>query len=424
MAQSRSGRWALSGSRWRWPSGPARLSTLGSRSAAPAGAARRPSAAAPAVAKPAEEDRLRSFRRRRLRAPKPPPAPAPASKEPRGARPLRMTRPDSEETYRDKTSGPAGAPPPAARSAPAAGSPLRLGSQGGLLGRQRPVQLLPGLPGGVRLRCPNHALEIGERISPEDPGLRGQGRAERQGYRQARAPGSWTRGSRTRTGRSGSIPWSTSTTAASNFRCAWSPATGNADLAVDRDGPRRVVVKLDRPRALPAPLALDVLFVLDTTGSMGEEIERLRDTIEIVHANISAMTSRPAVRFGMVLYKDRGDEYVTEVVPFTADLQVFQAALAEVYAAGGGDTPEDLQAALEDSLKKMAWNEGGVRIAFVITDAEPHLDYDQKYTYAQAAKDARARGYGSTRSEPAAWGWRASTSSASWPSSPRANTFS
>lgn len=167
---------------------------------------------------------------------------------------------------------------------------------------------------------------------------------------------------------------------------------GNADLDVARDGPRRVVVKLDRPRTLPAPLPLDVLFVLDTTGSMGEEIERLRDTIEIVHANIRAMTPKSAVRFGMVLYKDRGDEYVTQVVPFTAELPVFQAALAEVYASGGGDTPEDLQAALEDSIRKMDWNKDGVRTAFVITDAEPHLDYDQKYTYAHAAKDARARG--------------------------------
>ncbi len=167
--------------------------------------------------------------------------------------------------------------------------------------------------------------------------------------------------------------------------------SGTSSLDVTRDGPRRIVVKLDRPRAVPAPLPLDVLFVLDTTGSMGEEIERLRDTIEIVHANILAMTPKPAVRFGMVLYKDRGDEYVTRVVPFTSDLPAFQAALAEVYAAGGGDTPEDLQSALEDSIQKMDWNKDGVRIGFVITDAEPHLDYGQKYTYAQAAKDARAR---------------------------------
>ena len=167
--------------------------------------------------------------------------------------------------------------------------------------------------------------------------------------------------------------------------------SGSAVLDVARDGPRRIVVKLDRPRALPVPLPLDILFVLDTTGSMGEEIERLRDTIEIVHANIRAMTPKPAVRFGMVLYKDRGDEYVTRVVPFTSDLSVFQAALEEVYAAGGGDTPEDLQAALEDSVKKLDWNKEGVRTAFVITDAEPHLDYGQQYTYAHAAKDARAR---------------------------------
>lgn len=237
---------------------------------------------------------------------------------------------------------------------------------------------------------PNYALDIGERIMLKIADLAGKSVPNarvtvRAGTRVLDEGFSYADG----TFRLYPLVYGTS---AASLSVRVESPSGNSDLVVDREGPRRVVVTLPRPRSLPAPLPLDVLFVLDTTGSMGEEIERLRDTIEIVHANIAAMTPRPAVRFGMVLYKDRGDEYVTEVVPFTADLQAFQAALAEVYASGGGDTPEDLQAALEDALKRMNWNTAGVRIGFVITDAEPHLDYDQKYTYAQAAKDARARG--------------------------------
>ena len=87
-----------------------------------------------------------------------------------------------------------------------------------------------------------------------------------------------------------------------------------ASALVERDGPRVTDLKLNSPRSLPDPVPLDVLFVMDTTGSMGEEIERLRATIEIIYANLAALKPRPLVRFGMVLYRDQGDIYVTKLV--------------------------------------------------------------------------------------------------------------
>jgi Mg-chelatase subunit ChlD len=167
---------------------------------------------------------------------------------------------------------------------------------------------------------------------------------------------------------------------------------GAASIAsVARSGPRVVTIALDAPRAVPSPLPVDVLFILDTTGSMGEEIERLRSTIEIISANITALKPKPALRFGMVLYKDRDDEYDTRVVPFTADLEKFQRALDETGAAGGGDDPEDLQAALGDAITKLKWDPAGIRLGFIVTDASPHLDYGQAYTYATAAREAKAK---------------------------------
>ena len=62
-----------------------------------------------------------------------------------------------------------------------------------------------------------------------------------------------------------------------------------------------------------------------------------------------------------------------------------------VVASGGGDGPEDLESALDDAVNRMDWNEGGLRLAFVVTDAEAHLDYGRDYTYVDAANDARAR---------------------------------
>jgi len=164
------------------------------------------------------------------------------------------------------------------------------------------------------------------------------------------------------------------------------------ELAIDRQGPREIEVKLGRHRIVPEPLPLDVLFVLDTTGSMGKEIERLKKTIEIINLNLDSLSSKPQVRFGMVLYKDRGDEYVTRLIPLTNDLDAFQKELNKVWATGGGDTPEDLQSALADVVQKVSWNRDGIRLAFVITDAPPHLDYGQKYTYVSAAADAKKQG--------------------------------
>ncbi len=161
---------------------------------------------------------------------------------------------------------------------------------------------------------------------------------------------------------------------------------------VEADGPRSVAAELPSPRKVPSPLPLDVLFVMDTTGSMGGEIERLRATIEIIHDNISSIAPRPEVRFGMVLYKDQGDEYVTRVVPFTDDLESFRKSLSLVYASGGGDYPEDLEAALEDSVTRMKWNSDGVRLAFVVTDATAQLGYKRNYDYVSSMRKARALG--------------------------------
>lgn len=161
------------------------------------------------------------------------------------------------------------------------------------------------------------------------------------------------------------------------------------ELVIARHGPRNNDIILPGLRRLPDMVPLDVLFIMDTTGSMGEEIQRLKSTIEIIHLNLSALKPRPLLRFGLVLYKDRGDSYITRNIPFTTDLNSFQLVLDSVKAAGGGDYPEDLESALDEAVNAMDWNLDGVRIGFIITDAPAHLDYGRTYTYIDAANDAR-----------------------------------
>lgn len=164
------------------------------------------------------------------------------------------------------------------------------------------------------------------------------------------------------------------------------------EITLDRNGRRDVEVTLDTPRALPAAVPLDLLFILDTTGSMGEEIDRLKTSIDLINLNLSQLPARPLIRYGMVLYRDKGDAYVTQAIPFTPELEEFREQLAAIRAEGGGDTPEDLESALKTGIEDMAWNEAGVRLAFAITDAPPHLDYDHGFTYLDAARIAREKG--------------------------------
>ncbi len=177
-----------------------------------------------------------------------------------------------------------------------------------------------------------------------------------------------------------------------SYTAAVSALRESRSVLFERRGKRQIDVKLQAARPAYQAVPLDILFILDTTGSMGEEIQRLKTTIEIINLNLGALSSRPQVRFGLVLYRDQGDEYTTEIVPLTEDLAGFKRSLADVNADGGGDDPEDLQSALRDAMREIRWNPDGIRLAFVITDAAPHLDYGQDYTYADAAHDARKAG--------------------------------
>lgn len=155
---------------------------------------------------------------------------------------------------------------------------------------------------------------------------------------------------------------------------------------------RELEVQLDVSRPSWPAVPLDVAFVIDTTGSMGDEIHKLKETLDAIHFQIAHASPRPDVRFGMVLYRDRGDDYLTQKVPFTSSLETFRRALADVQAGGGGDYPEDVQEGLRVAIQELDWRPEGVRVAFLVGDAPPHLDYGQKYTYLDAAAEAARRG--------------------------------
>lgn len=136
--------------------------------------------------------------------------------------------------------------------------------------------------------------------------------------------------------------------------------------------------------------ALEMVFVLDTTGSMGGLIEGAKQRIWGIVNEVMQSSSAPAVRIGLVAYRDRGDEYVTSVLPLTSDLDQVYSALMDYRAGGGGDGPENVRRALADGVRRAGWSQGSsqvARIIFLVGDAPPHEDYaDEPDTTITAAE--------------------------------------
>ncbi|MFM7764565.1 MAG: T9SS type A sorting domain-containing protein [Sphingomonadales bacterium] len=140
---------------------------------------------------------------------------------------------------------------------------------------------------------------------------------------------------------------------------------------------------------------LDVAFVVDATGSMGDEIHHLKLDLDTFIKTIALRNKDINLRLGSVFYRDQGDEYVYRISPFSSNTHVTDNFILDQHAAGGGDYPEALDQALKQAVLNMDWSSTArARIIFLMLDAPCHQDaatYDtlQKYAVMAAAKGIR-----------------------------------
>jgi hypothetical protein len=155
-----------------------------------------------------------------------------------------------------------------------------------------------------------------------------------------------------------------------------------------------VTLTVDRAGGRQGPLALDVLFLLDATGSMGDEIDRLKTTIDSVAGRAAGLKGSPDARFGMTLYRDEGDTFVTSTFDLTADLDAFRLALSAVGADGGGDYPEALDEGLAEALSEPSWRDPAetVQLVFLVADAPPQVGRQVERGYPASVVEAAGRG--------------------------------
>jgi len=142
------------------------------------------------------------------------------------------------------------------------------------------------------------------------------------------------------------------------------------------------------------PPRIDVAFLIDATGSMGDEIDAVKEKIQDMISDIALGDPAPDVRFGIVAYRDRGDEYVTVTYELTDDIDRIIDNLSRIEANGGGDYPESLVEALHVTIHDLNWDwgEGVSRLVFLIADAPPHLDYAGDYDYVEEYQMAAEMG--------------------------------
>jgi hypothetical protein len=139
---------------------------------------------------------------------------------------------------------------------------------------------------------------------------------------------------------------------------------------------------------------VEVAFVLDSTGSMGGLIEGAKRKIWSIANSIADWNPSPEIRIGLISYRDLGDEYVTKRFDLTDDIDAVFERLMSFQAGGGGDGPESVNQALNESVTRLSWSEGGraVKIVFLVGDYPPHMDYSQDVKYYDTCAIARKRG--------------------------------
>ena len=138
---------------------------------------------------------------------------------------------------------------------------------------------------------------------------------------------------------------------------------------------------------------VDVVFVLDTTGSMGGLIQTAKEKIWSIATTMASAQQTPEIRIGLVAYRDRGDSYVTKIVDLSDDLDSVYASLMDFEANGGGDTPESVNKALYDAVHNMSWSQEdqAYQVIFLVGDAPPHMDYNE-VRYPQIVASALEKG--------------------------------
>jgi hypothetical protein len=127
------------------------------------------------------------------------------------------------------------------------------------------------------------------------------------------------------------------------------------------------------PAACDMPQKADIMFVVDATGSMSDEIQYLKSELNNIITEVKKQNPNLELNLGSVFYRDKGDAYVTRKSDFSVDINTTINFIKQQSAGGGGDEPEAVHTALNVAIHEMKWSDDAVaRLMFLVLDAPPH----------------------------------------------------
>jgi hypothetical protein len=160
-----------------------------------------------------------------------------------------------------------------------------------------------------------------------------------------------------------------------------------SDIVKIEDGSNTFIIQEE----CSSPKKMDIVFTVDATSSMNDEIKYLKSELLDVIERIKATNSDIDFNLGSVFYRDTNDEYLTRVSPFAKDIEETVNFVGAQNSKGGGDLPEAVEVALEETLK-LSWREDALKLVFLILDAPPHEDDATMTKIRSQIQEAASRG--------------------------------
>ncbi|WP_127534704.1 VWA domain-containing protein [Paenibacillus kobensis] len=135
---------------------------------------------------------------------------------------------------------------------------------------------------------------------------------------------------------------------------------------------RVMEIKMDEATK-PSDL-VDLMLVVDTTGSMSDELHYLEAELKDVVTRVAKDNQNQLdLRISPNFYRDIYDDYTVKPYPFTRNVDEAVRQIADQEAFGGGDFPEAVEEAVEDAIDNHEWSQEALaRLLFLVMDAPPH----------------------------------------------------
>ena len=122
-------------------------------------------------------------------------------------------------------------------------------------------------------------------------------------------------------------------------------------------------------------VGFDVVFVIDASNSMGFVIDPVKQQIANLVGNLRKLV--PNARVGLVLYKDKGENFVVRKSDLTFHLDKLRSFVGGIQADGGGDYEEAVFDGLKAATQQIKWRKFARRVIVVVPSSPAHKGEEQ-----------------------------------------------